>query len=383
MPGVKFPTLAEPVTLGALQLDTRVIMASLTRNRSIPTTIPNEDNVKYYVQRAGPGRSGLILSEGTLIAHQGTEWENAPGIWDEEHAKGWKKVTDAVHEKGGLIVAQLWHTGRVCHPDMIEQKRSGDPVWAPSDVGARGGKFRTLPGQPGYISNPTPIPDPTYILDQYSKAAEMAKLAGFDGVELHSANGYLIEQFLSDVSNTRTDKWGGSVENRIRFGLEAAKRLIEVWGADRVGVKISPCGGYNDTYNTSGDSRLETFKTYISRLDSLGLAYIQLMVAILGDDHHGGKPQGFPHDIIGTYGPLIKKSKLVVNGNYTPESGEEVVKSGKAAAVVYGRSYVANPDFVKRIQQGLPLAELNMKGLYMPAVEGQNGSGYNDYPDAE
>lgn len=160
MPGVKFPTLAEPVTLGALQLDTRVIMASLTRSRSIrkclvpyscylrakarhnlsATTIPNEDNVKYYAQRAGPGRSGLILSEGTLIAHQGTEWENAPGIWDEEHAKAWKKVTDAIHEKGGLIVAQLWHTGRVCHPDMIEQKRSGDPVWAPSDVGARGGK---------------------------------------------------------------------------------------------------------------------------------------------------------------------------------------------------------------------------------------------------
>ncbi|TYJ58886.1 hypothetical protein B9479_000318 [Cryptococcus floricola] len=378
-----YPALAEPVALGALQLPHRVIMSSLTRNRSLPTTVPNDDNVKYYAQRANPETgASLILSEGTLISHQGTEWPYAPGIWDETHAAGWKKVTDAVHAQGGQIVAQIWHTGRVCHPDMPEQSVGGEPVWAPSAIGARGGKFRLLPGRPGYISNPTPIPDPTVILDQFTNAAKMAKLADFDGVELHSGNGYLCEQFLSDVSNARTDKWGGSVENRARFGLEATKRLIDVWGADRVGIKISPLGGYNDTYNTTPESRIETFKYYVSALDDLSLAYIQIMASTFGDPCHGGVPQGFDHDIFEHYGPLIKKSNLIANAEFDAAKGEEAVKSGKAKAIVFGRPFVANPDFYSRAQNGIALAEPDVRSFYLHRVQGVNGSGYNDYPVA-
>ncbi|WVQ80571.1 hypothetical protein IAT38_002676 [Cryptococcus sp. DSM 104549] len=382
-PAPKFPKLAEPVSLGALNLEHRVIMSSLTRNRSIPTTVPNADNVLYYTQRASPSTgASLILSEGTLISHQGTEWPHAPGIWDEEHAQAWRKITDAVHAQGGLIVCQLWHTGRVCRYDAEEQQKGGEKVWGPSAVAARGGKFHELPGMPGYIT-PEPIPDPTVILDQYSNAAKMAKLAGFDGVELHAANGYLVEQFLSDVANVREDKWGGSVENRIRFGVEAAKRLVEVWGADRVGVKITPTGGYNDSYNTTAQSRVDTISAFVSALDSLSLAYIQLVTVNFGDPHHDGVPQGYNHDVLATYGPLVKKSKIVVNGGWEADSAEEVVKAGKGVeAVVFGQKFLANPDFYKRFQEGLGLNETHIQTWFTSAGNA-NSVGYTDYPLAE
>ncbi|WWD18328.1 hypothetical protein CI109_102778 [Kwoniella shandongensis] len=377
----KFPHLAGSTQLGALTIRNKTIMASLTRNRSVPTTIPNDVNVEYYTQRAKESGAGLILSEGTLIAQQGTEWPHAPGIWDEEHAAGWKKVTDAVHAEGNQIVAQLWHTGRVCHTDMDEQKKSGDPVWGPSNVPARGGEgtFRHLPGKPGHIV-PTALPDPTYVLDQYTHAAKMAKLAGFDGVEIHSANGYLIDQFLSDIANIRTDKWGGSVENRIRFGLEAVKRAIDVWGADRVGIKLSPGGGYNDAYNSTKEGRIETFKAYITELDTLGLAYIQLSnYNEWGDPKHGGVPQGYALDMISTFGDLLKNTKFIVNGDYTAESAEKVLAETHAEAVVFGRAYIGNPDFYQRVQEGTPLNEDVMQ-LYYGGKDGDIRAGYTDYP---
>ncbi|KAK8858438.1 hypothetical protein IAR55_002665 [Kwoniella newhampshirensis] len=377
---VRFPNLAKPTKLGALSLRNRTIMASMARNRAVPASFPSDAMATFYAQRAGPSGAGLVLTDATMVSPQGTEWGTSPGLWTEEHAKAWKKVTDAVHQQGGLIMVQLYHVGRCGHPDMPIHKLSGQPLWAPSAIAARGGQFRDLPGEPGYPT-PTPIPDPTVILDEFTHAAKMAILAGFDGVELHCANGYLVDQFLSDTANFRTDKWGGSVENRVRFGLEAVRRLIEVWGADRVGAKVSPAGGYNDSYHTTPESRVETYKTFITELDALNLAYIQIAgYNAWGDPKHGGVPQGYPHDMIETYGPLIKKSKLIVNQDYDGESAEKVVKEGKAEAVVFARNYIANPDYYKRIEEGIPLNASHMETWY---PTGTNlGVGYTDYPFA-
>ncbi|KAJ8077586.1 hypothetical protein AAF712_009067 [Marasmius tenuissimus] len=237
--------LFQPLQIGPLNLRNRIVMSALTRSRSIGEgLVPNEVNVEYYKQRAAGG-AALIVSEGTLVSRQGTEWPHVPGIWTEEQVQGWKKVTDAVHAEGSLIFAQIWHVGRVAHPDAPEQKKAGYPVYAPSAVSARGGKFRFLPGEPGYTT-PTEIDDPSKLVEQFKLGAKNAKAAGFDGVEVHGANGYLVHQFLDSTVNKRTDKWGGSVENRARFALEVVKAAIEVWGPNRVAIKLSPTGGYND-----------------------------------------------------------------------------------------------------------------------------------------
>ncbi|KAF8589557.1 FMN-linked oxidoreductase [Ramaria rubella] len=201
-------------------------MSALTQNRSLPCDVPNEVNLLYYKQHA-EGGAGLIVSEGTLISHQGTEWPYAPGIWNDDHVQGWKKITETVHDIGGRIYCQLWHLGHVNHLDMPKQKASGQPVWALSAIAAHGGKFWILPGTSGYVT-PTPLPDPWVIVKEYKHAALKAKEAGFDGVELHAANGYLVQQFLDSSSNAQSDKWGSSVENRKRFCLEVMKVLIEL-----------------------------------------------------------------------------------------------------------------------------------------------------------
>jgi len=378
-----YPSLAKPVKLGAIQTVNSTLMASLTRNRSVPVDIPNDYNIEYYTQRA-EGGAGLIFSEGTLVTPQGTEWPHAPGIYDEEHAAGWKKVIDAVHAKGTPIVAQLWHLGRVSHPDMEQQKVAGVPVYGPSAVAARGGKFRDLPGEPGYIT-PEAVPDPQTLIDQFVNAAKMAKIAGFDGVEYHSANGYLGEQFLSDTSNVREDKWGGSVENRCRFGLEVVKGLIGVYGADRVGIKLSPCGGYNDAHFTSKESLLETFKYYVAELDALNIAWMQIMqYNAYGDAKFDGKPQGFDHDTVETYGPLIKNSNLIANCGYTAETGEKELnnKDRNVKAMVYGHTWIANPDLAKRFQSGQELSQPDVKTFYQ-IHENDPSVGYSDYPVAK
>ena len=222
--------LFKPISLGALQLRNRFVMAAMTRNRGYT---PNALNVEYYRQRAT--EAGLILSEGTLIELQGTEWPYAPGIFTSEQVTGWREVTDAVHAEGALIVAQLWHLGRVVHP----LHQGGKPCYAPSAIRAKGGKFRLLAGEPGY-QQPTPITNPEDYVTLFKAAAVAAKAAGFDGVQLHAANGYLPHQFVDPSSNQREDKWGGSVENRCRFTLRCIEELCEVWGPDRVGIKLSP-----------------------------------------------------------------------------------------------------------------------------------------------
>ncbi|KAG8901049.1 hypothetical protein FRB99_005591 [Tulasnella sp. 403] len=241
------PSLSTPIKLGDVELRNRNIMGSLTRNRSVPTTVPNEVNLEYYVQR---GQSaGLVMTEGTLTSPQGTNWPNAPGIWNKEQTDAWKKIVDEVHRVGGKTFCQLWHVGRIANNDMPEQKHSG---------------------------RPTPLADPWTVIEEFRQAALNAKAAGFDGVELHSANGYLVHQFIDSTSNRRTDDWGGSIENRCRFGLEALKALTGVFGPGRVGVKINPAGGYNDMGMPLQET-IDTFTYYIKEMLQMELAYVQFV----------------------------------------------------------------------------------------------------------
>ncbi|KAE9400819.1 FMN-linked oxidoreductase [Gymnopus androsaceus JB14] len=367
--------LSEPLRLGSLTLRNRVFMAALTRNRSVPTN--------YYQQRAKS--AGLIISEGVLITPQGTEWPHAPGIWSREQIAGWKKITDAVHKEGSFIFAQLWHLGRVSHPDAPEQIASGVPVYAPSAIAARGGNFRFLPGEPGYVT-PTAIDDPTTLLDLFEQAAINAKNAGFDGVELHGANGYLIQQFLDSTSNKRTDSWGGSVANRARFGLLALQRLIRVFGKDRVGIKLNPTGGYNDM-GMPLEETIETYSYFISRADKLGIAYIDLVRYVdMLDPVIDGAKRGTPHDILATYGSLIKHAQVFSNGGFTGEEAAATVKAGQASGIFFGIPWITHPDLAQRLQLGRPLDnEIDFTTLYGKyyAPEAEQRKGYVDYPAAD
>ncbi|KIK59821.1 hypothetical protein GYMLUDRAFT_44285 [Collybiopsis luxurians FD-317 M1] len=375
--------LFQPIQLGSLTLRNRVFMSALTRNRSVPTNVPNDVNLEYYQQRAKS--AGLIISEGILITPQGTEWPHAPGIWSREQIAGWKRITDSVHTEGSVIYAQLWHLGRVSHPEAPEQIASGQPVYSPSPISARGGKFRFLPGEPGYVA-PTAIDDPTVLLDLFEQAAINAKQAGFDGVELHGANGYLVQQFLDSTSNERTDVWGGSVTNRSRFGLLALQRLIKVFGKDRIGIKLNPGGGYNDM-GMPLEETIETYSYFISEADKLGIAYISLVRYLdMFDPVIDGRKRGTPHDILDTYGPLIKKAHIFANGGFTGEEAAATVKAGKASGVFFGIPWITHPDLAKRLQFGKSLDnEIDFLTLYGKnyAPEEEQRSGYVDYPAAK
>ncbi|KZS92034.1 FMN-linked oxidoreductase [Sistotremastrum niveocremeum HHB9708] len=376
------PDLNSPLKLGSLLLKNRNIMASLTRNRSVPTNVPNALNIEYYGQRAIGGAS-LILTEGTLVSQQGTEWPHAPGIWSEEQVKAWTKVVDAIHSSGSFTFLQLWHVGRVAHPDMPEQKRAGTPVPGPSAIAARGGKFRTLPGKPGYVT-PTVIDDPWIYVDQFRKGAQNAKAAGFDGVELHSANGYLVHQFLDSTANQRSDEWGGSIQNRCKFGLECLKAILETWEPSRVGIKINPCGGYNDV-GMSLEETKATFGYYLEEISKLHLAYVQIVQYIpIMDPEIGGKKRATQHDVIETYGPLVNREEtaLLINGTLTPESANELISSGKADGAVFGNLWIGQPDFQRRIEAGLGDGAKvygNPPTYYAVAPGASPRTGYGDY----
>ncbi|EJC99585.1 FMN-linked oxidoreductase [Fomitiporia mediterranea MF3/22] len=373
-----FSHLLSPVTIGSVPLRNRLVMSALTRDRSAPTNVPNDLNVEYYKQRA-EGGAGLIVTEGTLISQQGTEWPNAPGIWSKEHVSAWKKVTDAVHSQGGKIFCQLWHLGRVSHPDAPEQKASGLPVYAPSAVAARGGKFRYLPGTPGYVT-PTEVPDPTILIEQYKNAAVNAKEAGFDGVELHAANGYLVQQFLDNTINFREDKWGGSTENRCRFGLEVLKVLVDVWGADKVGVKLNPCGGYNDAGMTLEET-IETYSHFIKESNAIGLAYVCLArYAAKMDVEFDGKKRATRHDVLATYSPLFTQSKLLLNADVSPQEADQLISENKIDGAVLGWLWISNPDLAHRLESGKePNYNVDIHTLYGASA---GPKGYTDYPFA-
>ncbi|KZP34339.1 FMN-linked oxidoreductase [Athelia psychrophila] len=389
--GLPLKALREEVTLGSVTLKNRIIMSSLTRSRSEPVDVANDFNVEYYRQRAG---AGLIMTEGTLVSMQGTEWPHAPGIYSKEHADAWRKVVDAVHGAGGLIFAQLWHVGRVAHPDMPLQKKAG-LVAAPSPVSARGGKFRILEGAPGYVAPVREHPDPSLLVQEFKRGAEFAKEAGFDGVELHGANGYLPAQFADKSSNIRTDKWGGSVENRARFYVETLKAMTEVWDPSRVGIKLNPCGGYNDAGMDEEDTK-ETYSYIIDYCVKLGLAYVQLTRYLTFFDPVFDQPginQGKQRvqtqlDVVETFGPIVYasggKTKLILNGNLSAAEAEKLVEEKKIDAAVIGRSFINNPDLVSRLFNAQPLNETlgfppNPFGFYN--FVDSPSEGYTDYPD--
>ncbi|KAJ6488537.1 hypothetical protein C8R47DRAFT_1125872 [Mycena vitilis] len=370
--------LFTPLKIGSVTIPNRIGMSALTRNRSTDT-VPNDIMLEYYVQRA-VGGAGFIVSEGALITRQGSEWQVAPGIWNEEQVAGWKKIVDAVHEKGSKIYCQVWHLGRAAHPEAPEQIKAGVPVYAPSAISARGGKFRFINGAPGYVT-PTELPDPTVIIAQFKQAAINSKEAGFDGVELHGANGYIVHQFLDSTSNKRTDKWGGSPENRSRFAIETLKALIEVYGPD-VAVKLSPAGGYNDMGMPLQET-IDTFGYLLKEIDNLGLSYICLVRhSPAMDPTFDGKTRATQHDVIATFSPFIKKTPIFVNAGVTPEEAEEFVSSGKAAGVFFGFNMVTHPDVGKRIKAGKPMDNApDFAHLY--GAEGVDYAiGYTDYKEA-
>ncbi|KAL3481526.1 hypothetical protein BJX99DRAFT_243547 [Aspergillus californicus] len=348
-----FQHVLQPLEMGDLHLKNRVVMASLTRNRD---SVPREDlHVPYYAERAGVG---LIISEAALICPQGVEWTFMPGIYLQEHVEGWKKVTDAVHAKGGLIFCQLHHVGRVAHPGTRVQRESGQPVPGPSAIAARGGKFRNVPGGPGYTT-PTPIDDPNTIIELYGRSSRLAKEAGFDGVELHNANGYLPMQFLESHSNKREDKWGGGpIENRMRFSLACLAAMNEHFPYHRIGVKIAPCGGYNDMGEMdvngipSPKAARATYDPFCAKLDTLGLAYVQVMRWWAAYDLMiDGKPRGVAWDPIDHLRPILRNTLLFGNTGFEPDEADDWIRGRRIDAVVIGRPLLYNPDYVDKLER--------------------------------
>lgn len=353
--------LLNEITAGALPLKNRVAMAPMTRARATAEGLVTESTALYYAQRA---TAGLLISEGVNISEQAIGNPFTPGIYNEAQIAAWKKVTDAVHAKGGTIVMQLWHTGRVAHSAV----KNGELPVAPSAIRIEGQQHYT-PAGPADFEIPRALENEEVkaIIRQYAVAAANARKAGFDGVELHSAFGYLPNQFLVDGANQRTDEYGGSIENRSRFVLEVMNELVNVYGPGRVGIKLSPVIPYNGIT----DSDPKALYTYlISKLNELPLAYLHLMRAMMPID-------AFPHwpkDVLGTFAPLFDKT-IIANGGFDRETAEETISSGQSHLVSFGASYIANPDLVKRFEMNAALNEPDRNTFY-----GGGDAGYIDYP---
>lgn len=362
--------LLSPITFGAIEAPNRVFMAPLTRSRAKqPGDVPQDMNVEYYRQRAG---AGLIVSEATQISPQGKGYAFTPGIHSDEQIEGWKKVTGAVHEAGGRIFLQLWHVGRISHTDL--QPEGQAPV-APSAIRAEGQTYTSKESGMVQVSEPRALETDEIpgIVEQYRTAAENAKKAGFDGVELHGANGYLLDQFTRDGSNKRTDDYGGSVTNRIRLPIEVTKAVVEVFGAGRVGYRVSPLGGFN---SMSDSNPAETFGALATELGKLGLAYIHAVEAFGGQerDAENERVHGLVRENFKKAGGAI----YIGNGGLSPEDAEGRIADGKADAVAFGTLFISNPDLPTRIESGGPYAEADQSTFY-----GGDEKGYTDYPALE
>ena len=369
MSATKELKLFTPVQLGPMQLKHRVVMAPLTRSRSIqPNSIPGSLMTEYYAQRASEG--GFILGEATNISVTSRGWLGAPGLYTDEQVEGWKKIVDAVHRKGAHMFAQLWHTGRSSH---IEMTGGETPVSASVNPAYWQDADHLVSTPSGWLQ-PSPhrslsIPEIASIVEDYRRAAERAQDAGFEGVELHSANGYLLDQFLQDGSNKRTDEYGGSIENRSRFLLEVVSALTSVWGGDRVAVRIGP----NGTWNGMSDSNPDALFTYVAQqLNRFGLAYLHIIEPRVKGNvviHEGQAAVAS--------GQLRKifTGKILAAGGFEPDSAESIVEKGDADAVTFGRYFVSNPDLPRRIREGLPLNPYDRDTFYT-----FDARGYTDYP---
>lgn len=346
--------------MGDLTLPNRIVMAPMTRNRAGDADVPVLLTVTYYVQRAS---AGMIITEGSQVSPQGVGYVHTPGIYSEAQVAGWKKVTEAVHRNGGKIFIQLWHVGRVSHPDFL----GGDLPVAPSALPVEG--FVHTPGG----KKPIPVPralktdEVPDIVRQFRQAAENARAAGFDGVEIHGANGYLLDQFLRSGSNKRTDVYGGNLENRARLPLEVTKAVIEVWGRDRVGYRISP---HNNANSMSDANPLETFSYFTRELNKTGLGYLHLIEPI------GGRAGFVPPEA--RLGPTLRRifeRTFILNGGYGLQSGNEAIIRGEADLIAFGVPFLANPDLPERFRQNEPLNEPDMATFYVGGAKG-----YTDYP---
>ena len=346
--------LNSPLTLGELKLKNRVVMAPLTRSRATAERVPTAMMAEYYAQRAS---AGLIISEATVISEEANGYLNTPGLFTDAQVEGWKLVTDAVHARDGLIVAQLWHVGRVSHPDLL----NGETPVAASAVQQAGHVSLLRPKREYVVPRALEISEIQAIVEQYKQSAIKAKQAGFDGVELHGANGYLIDQFLQSSTNLRDDIYGGSVENRARFLLEVVDALIEVWGAGRVGVHLAPRGDEHDM----GDANArETFGYVLEKLGKRQIAFF-FTREYLADDSISEYMQQRSGNV-----PYIANMKL------SREDAINLLETGRADAVSFGKDYISNPDLYERLVEDAPLNELVFDNM----IGSQTAEGYIDYP---
>ena len=356
-------SLFDPIRIGAIEAPNRVFMAPLTRGRSTREHVPTPLMVEYYAQRAA---AGLIITEATGISRQGLGWPYAPGLWNAEQVAGWKPVTAAVHKAGGRIVAQLWHMGRIVHPSFLN---GAAPV--SSSATTAPGKAWTYDGKQPYAeARPLRVDEIPALLEDYRAAARHALAAGFDGVQIHAANGYLIDQFLRDSANFRTDEYGGSVENRIRLLRQVTQAVVDTLGADRVGVRLSPNG---DTQGCNDSDPETLFTAAAAALSDIGISFLELREPGLeGTFGKGDRP---------AIAPAIRrvfKGPLVLNSDYTGATAQAALDCGVADAIAFGRPFIANPDLVSRLRAGAPLAKDVMATWYSQGPEG-----YTDYPAAE
>ena len=352
--------LLSPYKKSGLSLKNKVVMAPMTRSRAI-NNIPNDLMATYYQQRAG---AGLIITEGTSPSPNGLGYARIPGIYSQEQVEGWRKTTEAVHEKGAKIFVQLMHTGRVSHPLNMPQ---GAKILAPSAVVAKGDMWTDQEGmQPQPAPRAFTLTELRETIQEFVNAAKNAVKAGFDGVELHAANGYLLEQFLNPATNQRTDEYGGSVENRARFILEIAAAVTEAIGKEKVGIRLSPYGVFNDMphYNEID----QTYQYLTKELDKLGLTYIHLINFTTMDDPT--KLQKLVKDIRNSF-----KNTLILCGGYTQERAEKDLQNNQADLIAFGRPFISNPDLVERFETGAELVQPDPNTFYSA-----DEKGYIDYP---
>ncbi len=356
--------LFDPIDLGAIHAPNRILMAPLTRGRSAGVHVPNSVlKAEYYRQRAS---AGLIIAEATGISQEGLGWPAAPGIWSADQVEAWKPVTEAVHKAGGKIILQLWHMGRLVHSDFLggAQPVSASVTTAPGDA-------HTAEGKKPYVeARALRLDEIPRLIGDYVSAAKNAMAAGFDGVQLHGANGYLIDQFLRDNSNHRTDAYGGSIENRIRLLCEVAQALVDAVGADRVSVRLSPNG---ETQGADDSNPIALFTAAAEALDAIGIAFLELREQ---------KPFGnFGKSDVPRISPQIRKvfkGPLVLNQEYDIDTANADLNSGLADAISFGRKFISNPDLPRRLREGLEIAPDNFRTWYGP-----DEVGYTDYPFAD
>jgi 2,4-dienoyl-CoA reductase-like NADH-dependent reductase (Old Yellow Enzyme family) len=346
------PSLFDPLTLGDLTLPNRIIMAPLTRSRAGAVRVPNELMAEYYVQRAS---AGLIIAEATSVTQMGVGYADTPGLWSDEQVKGWKLVTNAVHKAGGRIFAQLWHVGRISAPLFL----NGELPVAPSAIAAKGHVSLVRPQQEFVTPRALEISEIRGVVEAYRKAAMNAQMAGFDGVEIHGANGYLLDQFLQDSTNTRTDDYGGSIAKRARLMLEVTDAVLSVWEPGSVGMHLAP---RMDAHSMGDSDRLGTFSYVARELGERGIAFICAR----------------EHKAEDWIGPQLKKAfggVYIANEQFTLESAQETLALGEADAVAWGKLFIANPDLVERFRTGAALNTPDSDTFYCPGAKG-----YTDYP---